>query len=349
MDLYHLGKVAWEDSQLIYHAMAELGREGLILLSPASHYVSIGFHQDAEHEVDMEFCRANGIPVFRRDVGGGAVYLDGGQLFFQLVLPRGDVRIPASKEAFYRKFLSPVVDTYRRLGIPAGYKPINDVIVKNRKISGSGVGEIGGCVVFVGNLIVDFNYEMMTRILKVPDEKFRDKVHKTLTENLSTIRRELGEERAAQWTDERLNGLMIEEFGKLVGPFQPKVPDDALRAKMVELGSLMLDDAWLIQRRRRGAERNVKIRSGIHVVQRVHKCRGGLIRADFEVLDGRLRGVSISGDFFCYPPERIRRLEAEIEGRIAHEVREAIEAFYAANDLEIPGVGVSDWLAVFGG
>jgi lipoate-protein ligase A len=349
MDLYHLGKVAWEDSQLIYHAMAELGREGLILLSPASPYVCIGFHQDAEHEVDLEFCRANGIPVFRRDVGGGAVYLDGGQLFFQMVLRRGDARIPASREAFYRKFLSPVVDIYRRLGIPARYKPINDVIAGSRKISGSGVGEIGGCVVFVGNLIVDFNYEMMTRVLKVPDEKFRDKVHKTLRENLSTIRRELGDGRAAQWTEERLNALMIEEFGRLVGPLRPRRPDDALRAKMDEIGSVMLTDGWLIQRRGRGAERNVKIRSGIHVVQRIHKCRGGLIRADFEVSDGRLRGVSISGDFFCYPPEKIRHLEAELEGRIVHEIREAIEAVYAADDLEIPGVGVSDWLAVFGG
>jgi lipoate-protein ligase A len=118
---------------------------------------------------------------------------------------------------------------------------------------------------------------------------------------------------------------------------------------MDQLGSVMLDDAWLIQRRRPGAERNVKIRSGIHVVQKVHKCRGGLIRADFEVSDGRLRGVSISGDFFCYPPEKIQHLEAELDGRIVHEVREAIEVFYGANDLEIPGVGVDDWLAVFGG
>lgn len=349
MDLYNLGKVAWEDSQLIYHAMAELGREGLILLSPATPYVCIGFHQDAEHEVDLEFCRANRIPVFRRDVGGGAVYLDGGQLFFQMVLPRGDARIPASKEAFYRKFLSPVIGIYRRLGIPAEYKPINDVIVGNRKISGSGVGEIGGCIVFVGNLIVDFNYGMMTRLLKVPDEKFRDKVHKTLTENLSTIRRELGGERAAQWTDERLNGLMAEEFGKLVGPFQPKALSDTLRVKMDELGALMLNDAWLIQRRGRGAERPIKIRSGVHVVRKVHKSWGGLIRADFEVRDGRLAGVTISGDFFCYPPDGIRRLQTELEGRTIPEIRERIEALYAANALEIPGVGVEDWLSVLNG
>ena len=349
MDLYNLGKQPWADTQLIYHALAELDREGLILLSPATPYVCIGFHQDVEREVDLDFCRANAIPVFRRDVGGGAVYLDGNQLFFQLVLRRNDPRIPASKQVFYRRFLEPVINLYRRVGIPAEYKPINDVIARARKISGSGVGEIGNCVVFVGNVIVDFNCEMMARVLKVPDEKFRDKIHKTLKENLSTIRRELGEEGAAAWTEDRLNALMIQEFSKLLGSFDPKAVDGALRAKMDELRPVMLNDSWLIQRRGRGAERNIKIRSGVHVVQKVHKCRGGLIRADFEVSDGRLSGVSISGDFFCYPPEKIQRLEAELEGRIVHEIREALEAFYAVNELEIPGVGMDDWLAVFGG
>jgi len=349
MDLYNLGRVPWEESQLIYHALAELGREGLILLSPATPYVCIGFHQDAEREVDMDFCRTNGIPVFRRDVGGGAVYLDGGQLFFQLVLKRGDPRIPASKESFYRSFLQPVIDVYRRAGVQAEYKPINDVITGARKVSGSGVGEIGGGIVFVGNVILDFNYERMARVLKVPDEKFRDKIYKTLTENLSTIRRELGAERAAAWTEERLYTLMIEEFGKRLGPFEPKPVDGALRAKMGELRPLMLSEAWLIQRRGRGAERGIKIRSGVHVIQKVHKARGGLIRADFEVHEGRLFGVSISGDFFCYPAEGTRRLEAELEGRGIPEIREAIEALYSGSVLEIPGVGVDDWLEVFSG
>ena len=349
MDLYNLGKVPWEESQLIYHAMAELGREGLILLSPATPYVCIGFHQDAEREVDLDFCRVNRIPVFRREVGGGAVCLDGNQLFFQLVLRRNDTRVPASKEVFYRRFLDPVINLYRRVGIPAEYKPINDVIAGARKISGSGVGEVGESIVFVGNVIFDFNFELMARVLKAPDEKFRDKIYKTLTDNVLTIRRELGEERAAEWTEERLNALMIEEFDTLLGPFEPQAVDNALYTKMEELRPLMLSESWLIQRRSRGVERNIKIRSGVHVIQKLHKSRGGLIRADYEILDGRLKNVTISGDFFCYPAGGILRLESELEARMTSEIREVIEALYFANALEIPGVAVEDWLAVFSG
>jgi lipoate-protein ligase A len=33
VELYVLGKVPWEVSQLIYHALAHLGREALVLVS----------------------------------------------------------------------------------------------------------------------------------------------------------------------------------------------------------------------------------------------------------------------------------------------------------------------------
>jgi len=41
-------------------------------------------------------------------------------------------------------------------------------------------------MVFVGGILLDFNYKAMSRILKVPDEKFRDKVFKTMEENVTT-------------------------------------------------------------------------------------------------------------------------------------------------------------------
>jgi len=69
MELYKLGKIPWEETQLIYHSLALLGREALCLVSPATPYVCIGFHQDLEQEFDLEFCRGNDIPIFRRELG----------------------------------------------------------------------------------------------------------------------------------------------------------------------------------------------------------------------------------------------------------------------------------------
>ena len=73
--------------------------------------------------------------------------------------------------------------------------------MEHRKISGIGAGEIGDCIVFVGNLIIDFDYEAMARVLKIPDAKFRDKVKKTIWENLSAIHREIGVKKADQWDE----------------------------------------------------------------------------------------------------------------------------------------------------
>ena len=61
MKLYNLGKVPWLDSQLIYHALAHMGQEALSLVSPATPYVCIGFHQDVEQPVrDLAFLCGHG-------------------------------------------------------------------------------------------------------------------------------------------------------------------------------------------------------------------------------------------------------------------------------------------------
>jgi len=347
MKLYNLGKVPWHESQLIYHALAALGREALSLVSPATPYVCIGFHQDLEQEVDLSFCKSRHIPVFRRDLGGGAVYLDGDQLFFHLILRRDNPIVPLRRETFYRKFLQPIINVYRRIGIPAEYRPINDVIAGTRKISGTGVGEIGNCIVFVGNLIVDFDYEMMSRVLKAPDEKFRDKVHKTLMENLTTIRHELGENKAKGcWDEAGLNALMAEEFERLLGPMQPSEKDEALQAKIDELGVRMMSDAWLYQRGRRVSGRDIKIRAGIKVVHKLHKAPGGLIRADFELREGGFSNVSLSGDFFCYPEGAVGLLEARLEGQPIEEACTLIKKFYSEEGIETPGIEIDDWMQV---
>ena len=183
MELYDLGHVPWLDSQLIYHALPRLGMEGLVLLAPAQPYVCIGYHQDAGQEVDLAYCREQGIPVFRREVGGGAVYLGGQQIFYQLIIHRDNPLAPRDKEEFYRTFLAPVVQTYRDLGVETRYQPVNDIVTSaGRKISGNGAADIGKYSILVGNLIADFDYETMVRVLRVPDAKFRDKVHKSLRE-----------------------------------------------------------------------------------------------------------------------------------------------------------------------
>lgn len=341
MKLYDLGCVPWLDSQLLYHALPRVGGSGLILLAPATPYVCIGRHQDPTQEVDLDFCAERGIPVFRREVGGGAVYLDGDQLFYQLVLPLDHPLGQGDKESVYRRLLAPVVQTYQGIGIDAHYKPVNDILAGGRKISGNGAAEIEGSLVLVGNLILDFDYEMMSRVLRVPDEKFRDRLHKTLQDNLTTVQRELGGIPEIGM----LKKALVSEFERLLGPLETAPLPQAVYDKAHELAPMLTSREWLMQRGRRSASVNVKLRAGVNLAQRVRKAPGGLIRSAFVASDGRLEQVEFSGDFFFYPAERLAEMEKALIGVSLTQVKQAIQRFYDEHAIQSPGVTPADFAA----
>jgi len=340
MNLYNLGRVPWLDSQLIYHALPRVGEEGLILLAPAEPYVCIGFHQDVRQEVDLDLCRTRGIPVFRREVGGGAVYLDGNQLFYQVVLHRDNPVAHGDRATLYRRLLEPVAQTYCQLGVEAMYRPVNDVVTaEGRKASGTGAGEIEDSVVLVGNIIFDFDYKTMTEILRVPDEKYRDKVFKSMQENLTTLRRELGHMPDSDY----VTNLLKTNYESVLGPLTPTSLPEAVRDKVNELRQTHTTEDWLLGRQRPTAEgRRVKISSSTSVMHNMHKAPGGLIRAILEINQGRINAIELSGDFFFYPKESIALLEEQLTGQHVAQAPDIIRRFYETNDLESPGVAPDD-------
>ena len=338
MDYYFLDQVPWQDSQSLYHAAAYLGREALFILRPSTPYVCLGYHQDARKEIDLEFARRERIPVFRREVGGGAVYLDKGQLFYQLILRKDRPDVPANKAHFFQKFLQPVVETYRQFGIPAEYRPVNDILSNGKKVSGTGAAEIEESVVLVGNFLLDFNYEMMAKVLRVPDEKFRDKVSKSLSENLTTFIREIGGAPSAAALAEDLRS----RYEAMLGKFNPRESVDFELRQMADRFIERTDNPeWLFANDMRQFDASrLKIREGVYVLQKVVKLPGGLVRATAVCRDGLLSDVHLSGDFFIFPKETILSLETTLDGAPYDEaaLERAIQDFYRKHSIESPGV-----------
>jgi lipoate-protein ligase A len=348
MDYYFLDAVSWEYSQALYHAAAHLGREALIVLRPATPYVCIGYHQDAQQEIDLDFTRANNIPVFRREVGGGAVYLDGQQLFFQLIIRHDRPGVPANIAQFYEKFLGPVIETFIKFGVPAEYKPVNDIIANGRKISGTGAAQIDDMLILVGNFIQDFNYDVMSKCLRVPDEKFRDKVYKTMYENLTTMLRESGKIPSNKDLGDELSRC----YGELLGELTPKELDLELTEKADELLVEMNNPEWLLANdQRRPDSKQVKIAEGIYVIQRMLKTPGGLIRVTAVNHEGKLNEVHISGDFFFFPADALMDLEMTLQDVPADAlaITQVVDKFYQQHGVESPGVVPSDFGQVLAG
>ncbi len=338
-----LGFVTPVRSQTIYHALAHAmapeDPDTIVLVSPSAPYICVGFHQDLESEVDLAYCRERGLPVFRREVGGGTVYLDRNQLFTQWVFHRN--HLPESLEKRFELHIRPLVETYRRLGIPAYYRPFNDIHVAGRKIGGTGAACAGKAEVVVGSLMFDFDSEVMARALKVPSEKMRDKVHQSLREYVTTMARELG--RAPD--REEVKAIYIENCSAVLGA---DIVWGALtgreEAAVREWDERFLSPEWLFQRG--GAERmGVKIHEGVRVVEFAHKAPGGLIRVTARLREGRIDDLALSGDFTLLPASAIGSLERSVRGLNGQYglVLGRLKWVYATMGVQSPGVTPEDF------
>lgn len=341
--LIDAGSVPPIRSQTIYHAAARaMGPEtpdSIIVVSPSSPYVCIGFHQDLEQEVDLAFCRAHGLPVVRREVGGGAVYLDAGQVFLQWILH--EEHLPPGLEAQFALYVRPLVETYRALGIPAEFRPVNDVHVSGKKIGGTGAAQIGLARVLVGSLMFDFDKRTMARVLKVPSEKMRDKVFASL-EGYMTTMRELLPELPPR---EEVTTVYLERCAEaLDAEIVPGAWTDEEDAVARRLDEEFLTPEWL-ERGGRSRAGVVKIHEGVRVAEGAFKAPGGLVRVVATLRDHRVDDVTFSGDFTILPATGLQALEGSVLGAAldTREITERLEEVYGRLDLRSPGLGPSDF------
>ncbi len=346
MKLFRAGRQENLRSITLFHALARLGYEGLVITSPAETYVSVGYFDKTEEIIDLKKCEEKGIPVVRREVGGGAVLLDQNQVFYQLILKRNTDKLPFKIEEAYRKFSEPVIKAYHRLGVETEYRPINDIVVKGnkRKISGQGAADIGKSFVFVGGMLLRFNTKLMSELFKVPEEKFRDKLHKSLEENISWVERETGR----LPTYEEVEEALVEEFSKLYDFEESEIPPEAVSLADKLKEEFTSEEALLEDTGRK--HRAIKIKEGVFVRNGLHKAKGGLIRSEVYIQEGKIAEVKIYGDFTLYPKGALRDLESMLKGTTFEEkaIRKVLQDFFT-KDIDFPGVSVEDLMAVIYG
>lgn len=335
-----LDNLPGQQSMLVFHALARLGFEGLVIVSPDIPLASVGYFQDAEKEIDLDYCKKHKIPVMRREVGGGATYLDNNQIFYQLIWKKGRKGFPIKVKDIFSELSQPAIATYNDFGIKTMFRPENDIITNNKKkIAGEGGGDIGDSMVFVGGILMDFDYLTMSKILKVPDEKFRDKIYKSMEENLTTMKRELG---FIPNRNEIVNSL-VSNFETLTGKLKPiNLSNDVLN-KIVELEKWFTSDKFLYKKTPR-IPKGIKIREGVEILYSTYKARGGLIRTSQEIKENTIETIDISGDFQFFPKSELSTLEKILRKtkRKERQVIDKVEDFYDKNKVESPGVEPED-------
>ena len=122
--------------------------------------IIIGNHQNPFQEINTELAAQKQIRPIRRISGGGTVYHDAGNLNFSFITEFG-----AEKLDYFKKLLQPILETLKRLGVPAELTGKNNIVVENKKISGSSQHVNMRRILSHGTLLFDAKLDILQQVL----------------------------------------------------------------------------------------------------------------------------------------------------------------------------------------
>ncbi|QQS14666.1 MAG: lipoate--protein ligase family protein [Rhodospirillales bacterium] len=347
-----------------YHGLSAVWRPGdrpiVALARPSAPYLCVGASQDPAVELDLPLCRARGWPVFRRALGGGAIYLDGGQQFFHFILPRR--AMPRDPPALYARLMSPALAAFGDFGVAASFAPPGDLRAAGRKIGGVTAGIVGEALVVGSSFIATFDTAAMADAIAAPSPAFRAGLRKALDDNMTTLSRLLDPVPALDAVKVAFLRHLQTAYDAVVEPSTTTAPeDDAIAAYEARLSDAMPE----VEHARRLTPGGVRVTAGRHLTEAEHRCAGGLIRVRLLEHDGRIEELTLGGDAARAPEDRLAalatalvgcrlddggfgaavereldRLDVTIDGVDGRDVARAVEAAYAgARRRRLGGAG----------
>jgi len=127
--------------------------------------VSIGYFQRLAEEVDLDKAMQLGVGYVRRISGGGSV-LHEHEVTYSLVASETDPTIPSDIQESIRLICGGVVSGLRELGIDAEFRPVNDVVVGDRKVSGSAQTRKFHSILQHGTVLLEVDHPKALSILR---------------------------------------------------------------------------------------------------------------------------------------------------------------------------------------
>jgi lipoyltransferase/lipoate-protein ligase len=144
--------------------------------------VIFGRNQLIENEVNLDYCRQNGIETYRRKSGGGCVYADMTNVMLSYITSSDSVSLT------YNRYINMVVLVLRRLGVEARSTGRNDVIVDGRKLSGNAFYHLPGRSIVHGTMLYDTDMEHMVRAITPSSEKLVSKGVESVRQRVALLK-----------------------------------------------------------------------------------------------------------------------------------------------------------------
>ncbi len=131
--------------------------------------VMLGRNQLIQNEVNIDYCKANHIHIFRRKSGGGCIYADRGCLQFSYISNESNV-----SEAFCTHMKN-VARVLQSLNVNAQLSGRNDILVDGQKVAGCAFYKLKGRSVLHNALLYDTQLEHLSSALTPNKVKLQSK------------------------------------------------------------------------------------------------------------------------------------------------------------------------------
>ena len=131
--------------------------------------VIVGYNQEVNTEVNLDYLKEKGIDLVRRVTGGGAVYHDLENLNYTIVGRSEDL------ERDYPEYAALMMKALQALGVPATLSGRNDILVDGKKVSGFAKRVCKDRLMVHGTLMYNVDVDVLTHVLNPSTTKLQSK------------------------------------------------------------------------------------------------------------------------------------------------------------------------------
>lgn len=232
--------------------------------------VIFGRNQCIDVEVNLDYCRANGIATYRRKSGGGCVFADSHNIMFSYITPSLHVT-----DTFAR-YTGMIADMLRSLGLDAQATGRNDITIGGSKVSGNSFYHIPGRSIVHGTMLYDTDFRHMANAITPSRSKLESKHVSSVASHITTLSRHL------DMSIDDFNAYAIDHLTDA-----ELILTDSDIARIETLAEPYYDPQWIFGRRRK---------AGLRISRRIEGV--GELSVGIDLDNGRIADLDIQGDFF---------------------------------------------------
>jgi lipoate-protein ligase A len=273
----------------------------------------------------MSYLKAHDISLVRRSTGGGAVFHDLGNINFSYITQ-------CEKTDFFNfeRFASPVISALKALDLNVEATGRNDLTIDGCKISGNAQRLDHGRILHHGTLLFNSDFGYMQGALNADPRKLKGKGISSVRSRVTNISSHLTVPMTVESFINHLNRHILSYFDNIT---EYNLSSDDIAAINKLADQKYRNDNWNLWHMGKYSYSNSAV------------FRFGIVYIGFDVADGKISDIKISGDFFG--TEDIGQLCAKIKGTV--HTPDALADVFSSVDIGsyISGAEATDIIGLF--